>query len=165
MLSCVQLFVIPWTVAHQAPPSMGSPRQEYWSGLLFPSPGDLPDPGIEPRLSPALQGDSLLTWGKPHKTDLSRNKSATITDLVNRSLLRFSEDGHHPTAEYIIDFLQTKSWGFHCALLPTFLNNFQKGLCWGIIIILKHSSKKSRSGGAIFLYLLRSFNIGSRIRA
>ena len=47
-LSRVQLFAIPWTVAYQAPRSMGFPRQEYWSGLLFPSPGDLPDPGIEP---------------------------------------------------------------------------------------------------------------------
>ena len=43
----------PWTVAHQAPPSMVFSRQEYWSGLPFPSPGDLPDPGIKPR-SPAL---------------------------------------------------------------------------------------------------------------
>ena len=51
-------FVIPWTVAHQAPLSLGFPRQEYWSGLSFPSPGDLPDPGIEPS-SPALQADSL----------------------------------------------------------------------------------------------------------
>ena len=57
-LSQVQLFVTPWTVAHQAPPSMGFSRQEYWSGLPFLSPGDLPDPGIEPR-SPALQADTL----------------------------------------------------------------------------------------------------------
>ena len=42
-------FATPWTVALQAPLSMGFPRQEYWSGLPFPSPGDLPDPGIEPR--------------------------------------------------------------------------------------------------------------------
>ena len=47
-----------WTVARQAPLSVGFPRQEYWSGLPFPSPGDLPDPGIEPR-SPALWADSL----------------------------------------------------------------------------------------------------------
>ena len=53
-LSRVRLFVTPWTLAHQAPPSMGFSGQEYWSGLPFPSPGDLPDPGIEPR-SPALQ--------------------------------------------------------------------------------------------------------------
>ena len=65
-LSRVQLFVTPWTVAHQAPPSMGFSRQEYWSGLPFPSPGDLPDPGIEPR-SPALQADALTSEppGKP----------------------------------------------------------------------------------------------------
>ena len=47
LLSRVQLFVTPWTVAYQVPPSMGFSRQEYWSGLPFPSPGDLPDPGIE----------------------------------------------------------------------------------------------------------------------
>ena len=52
-LSRVQLSATPWTVAHQAPPSMGFSRQEYWSGLPFPSPGDLPDAGIEPG-SPAL---------------------------------------------------------------------------------------------------------------
>ena len=66
LLSRVQLFVIPWTVAYQAPLSMEFSRQEYWSGLPFPSPGDLPDPGIEPR-SPALQADALLPElpGKP----------------------------------------------------------------------------------------------------
>ena len=57
-LSCVQLFATPWTVDHQAPPSMGFSRQEYWSGLPFPSPRDLPDPGIKPR-SPTLQADAL----------------------------------------------------------------------------------------------------------
>ena len=50
----------PWTVACQAPLSIGFPRQEYWSGLPVPSPGDIPDPGIEPG-SPALQADSLLS--------------------------------------------------------------------------------------------------------
>ena len=45
------LTVTPWTVAHQAPPSMGSYRQEYWNGLPFPSPGDLPHPGIKPTVS------------------------------------------------------------------------------------------------------------------
>ena len=46
-LSRIRLFATPWTVAYQAPPSMGSSRPEYWSGLPFPSPGDLPDPGIK----------------------------------------------------------------------------------------------------------------------
>ena len=52
------LFVTLWTVAYQAPPSMGFSRQRYGSGLPFPSPGDLPNPGIEPG-SPALQADTL----------------------------------------------------------------------------------------------------------
>ena len=58
--SGVQLFGTPWTVAYQAPPSMRFSRQEYWSGLPFPSPGDLPDPGIEPG-SPALQADAVTS--------------------------------------------------------------------------------------------------------
>ena len=49
---------MPWTIAHQAPLSMEFSRKEYWNGLPFPSPGDLPNPGIEPR-SPALQADAL----------------------------------------------------------------------------------------------------------
>ena len=65
-LSRVRLFATPWTVAHQAPPSMGFSRQEYWSGLPIPSPGDLPNPGIEPR-SPTLWADALTSEppGKP----------------------------------------------------------------------------------------------------
>ena len=46
--SCIQIFATLWAVAHQAPLSVLFPKQEYWSGLLFPSPGDLPDPGIKP---------------------------------------------------------------------------------------------------------------------
>ena len=66
LLSHVQLFVTPWTVAYQAPQSMEFSRQEYWSGLPFPSPGYLPNPGIESR-SPAVQADALLSEppGKP----------------------------------------------------------------------------------------------------
>ena len=60
-----RLFATPWTAAHQAPLSMGFSRKGYWSGLLFPSPGDLPNPGIEPG-SPKLQADSLLI-GLPGK--------------------------------------------------------------------------------------------------
>ena len=57
-LSCVRLFVTPWAVAYQAPLSMGFSRQQYWSGSPFPSPRDLPNPGIEPGF-PALQTDAL----------------------------------------------------------------------------------------------------------
>ena len=70
-LSHVWLFATPWTVAYQASLSMRFSRQEYWSGLPFPSPRDLPDPGIEPK-SPALQADALPSEppGKqiPHAT-------------------------------------------------------------------------------------------------
>ena len=59
LLSHVRLFATPWTVAHQAPLSMGFSRQEYWNGLLFPSPGDLLDPGMKPG-SPALQAESIF---------------------------------------------------------------------------------------------------------
>ena len=59
-LSPVRLFATPWCVACQAPPSMGFSRQEYWSGLPFPSPGDLPHPGIKPGF-PTLQADFLLS--------------------------------------------------------------------------------------------------------
>ena len=61
LLSCVQLFAIPWTVTYQAPPSMEFSREEYWSGLPFPSSGDLSDLGIEPR-SPTLQADAVKIW-------------------------------------------------------------------------------------------------------
>ena len=60
LLSHVQLFGTPWTVAYQAPQSMEFPRQEYWSGLPFPSPGGLAHPGTEPRAH-ALQADALLS--------------------------------------------------------------------------------------------------------
>ena len=69
LFSHVQLFVTLWTVAHQAPLSMGFPRQEYWSGWPFPPPGDLPNPGVEPTspVSPVLAGRFFTTEppGKP----------------------------------------------------------------------------------------------------
>ena len=82
-LSCVQLFATPWTVAYQAPPSMEFSRQEYWSGLPFPSPGHLPDPGVEPG-SPSLQADALASEpaGKSHSVLPKRSPrtcSARIT--------------------------------------------------------------------------------------
>ena len=87
----LQLFAIPWTVAYQAPPSMEFSRQEYWSGLPFPSPGDLPDPGIEPR-SPTLQADALPSElpGKPsgnhsaHENTVDFPRSTDGEDHVHR---------------------------------------------------------------------------------
>ena len=77
-LSRAQLFVTPSTVARQAPLSMGSSRQEYWSGLPFPSPRDLPDPGIEliSPASPALAGGFFTTEPpeKPHRKLIKNTK-------------------------------------------------------------------------------------------
>ena len=67
--NCVQLFVTPWTVVCQAPLSMGLSRQEYWSGPPFPSPGVLPDPGIE-TTSPALAGRFFTT--EPSEKPISK---------------------------------------------------------------------------------------------
>ena len=69
LLSRVPLFETPWTVGHMAPLSMGFSRQEYWSGLPCPPPGDFPNQGIEPRF-PALRADSLPSEppGKPRNT-------------------------------------------------------------------------------------------------
>ena len=70
-LSRVQVFGTPWTAAYQAPPSVEFSRQEYWSGLPFPSPEDLHNPGIEPR-SPALQADAF-TSEPAGKSDLGKH--------------------------------------------------------------------------------------------
>ena len=81
-LSPVQLFAVPWTVVYQASLSMGFSRQEYWSGLPFPSPGDLPNPGVEPR-SPALQADALPSKppGKPLSNIMLRKTPAQQDDI------------------------------------------------------------------------------------
>ena len=85
-LSRVRLFETPQTVACQAPPSMGFSRQEYWSVLPFPFPGDLPDPGIELG-SPTLQADSLPTEppGKPSILVSSLNQKNVILDFIHEA--------------------------------------------------------------------------------
>ena len=88
MLSHVQFYAIPWTIACQAPLSMGFSRQDYWSGLPCPFPGDLPNPGVEPR-SPALQGDCLLP-----ETLGVHNKLATITKEKQTHRYREETSGH-----------------------------------------------------------------------
>ena len=83
--SCARLFATPQTVAHQGPVSMEFSRQEYWSGLPCPLPGDLPDPGIEPA-SPALHADSLLSE-PPEKPTL---KQCTQNPIHSKALCRSS---------------------------------------------------------------------------
>ena len=99
LLSRVQLFVTPWTVAHQTPLSMGFSRQEYWSGLLFPSPENLPDPGIEPR-SPALKAGSLpseppgnplsLRGGEKYTWELLSIRGNYLPHLIHHWLIDLS---------------------------------------------------------------------------
>ena len=79
-LSRVQLIATPWTAAYQAPLSMGFSRQEYWSGLPFTSPGDLPDPGNEPG-SPTLQADSLPS--EPPGKPLRQSRVQTLALTLN----------------------------------------------------------------------------------
>ena len=83
-LSCVRFFVAPWVVACQAPLSMALPRQEHWSGLPYPSPGDLPNPGIEPG-SPALQRDSLLSYQSSPLFFLRMHVKNHVNNCVNIS--------------------------------------------------------------------------------
>ena len=85
-------FVPPWTVAHQAPLFMGFPRQEYWSGLPFPSPGDLPDPGVEPRC-PALQMDSIPSEppGKPQPFRILLKTVNVLAKLICKSFYPVGE--------------------------------------------------------------------------
>ena len=87
-LSRVRLFATPWTVAYQASPAMGFSRQEYWSGLPFPSPGDLPDLGIEPG-SPALEAGTLTSEppGKPTLAKVLSNLTNGRTLWVGFKLL------------------------------------------------------------------------------
>ena len=84
LFSRVSLFVTPWTVAHQTPLSMGFSRQEYWSGLPFPAPRDLPDPGIKRMslVSPVLAGGFFTTVppGKPLDVVLA-SKGTTLNSL------------------------------------------------------------------------------------
>ena len=84
-LGCVRLFATPWTAAHQAPLSMGFSRQEYWSGLPFPSPADLPHPGIELR-SPALQTDALTSEPTEYESESEVAQSWTLCDPMDCSL-------------------------------------------------------------------------------
>ena len=98
-LSRIWLFATPWTIACKTPLSMEFSRQEYWSGLPFPFPGDLPDPGIEPR-SPALQADALLSEppGKPLYTYTKANKHG----FDYCSLMEKLEISQHKTSKFIL---------------------------------------------------------------
>ena len=124
-LSRVRLFATPWTVPYQAPQSMEFSRQEYWSGLPFPSPEDLPNPGIEPR-SPALQADALPSEppGKPY------NAQMFSLQFLMQSLQKAGDLGwSHP-------FLVGREWRRDCdAELESRYSNFR---CSGSPPRLRH---------------------------
>ena len=84
-LSRVQLFATPWTVTYYVPPSIGFSRQEYWSGLPFPSPGDLPNPGIEPG-SPTLEADALTSEPPGFRVEEIAEASPVLSD--NRVVIK-----------------------------------------------------------------------------
>ena len=87
----------PWTVTHQAPLSMGFSRQEYWSGLSFPLPGDLPHPGIKPG-SPALQADFFFFFFFNH---LSHQGSHPPTPSQMELLLKAVQEGTSPVVQWL----------------------------------------------------------------
>ena len=95
-------FVTPWTVAHQAPLSMGFSRQECQSGLPFPPPGHLPNPGIEPRSSPTLQADSLPS--EPPGNKSFKKSLAIVGDTRDRGSIpglgRSPGEGHGNPPQY-----------------------------------------------------------------
>ena len=99
LLSCV--WLIPWFIAYQAPPSMEFSRQEYWRGLLFPSPGDLPNVWIKPR-SPALQADAVPSGPLGSNTSvLIKTRTITINTFV-------------PMRNKFIYFCSIKIWALGC---------------------------------------------------
>ena len=142
-LSCVWLFVTPWTVARQAPLSMRFSRQEYWSGLPFPSPGDLHDPGIE-LACPTLPADSLQSepQGKPinilEKGNRFKefNESWKITKITRGEIIKWSvpakPDGL-PIATIILNGIYKKSSPKKC-IYHVSLIWFQYNSLWYLVL-------------------------------
>ena len=99
-LSCFPLVVTPWTVSNHAPPSMGFSRQECWSRLPFPSPGDLPNPGTEPG-SPTLQANALPSESPHQITILPQNTSVLFTFLLTLVISCHFDSSHSDRCEVI----------------------------------------------------------------
>ena len=117
LVSRVWLFATPWTVSRQVPPSMEFSRQEYWNRLSFPSPGDLPNPGIKPQ-SPALQPDSLPSepLGKPH---IVGKANPQFCNRVKAELIMNSSSKHHHLKLlllYVWSMLPSCLW-YHLSML------------------------------------------------
>ena len=126
LLSCVRLSATPWTLAHQAPLSIGFSRHKYWSGLPFSSLGDLPDPGVKPR-SPALQADSISIWAtrEAHIQALSHHYLLpSLTSLAHSCSSTF----HSSPRRLIRSTLKNANqiiWSHHsCAKIPSEPSHF-----------------------------------------
>ena len=133
-----QSWPTPWTAAHQTPLSMRFSRQGYWSGLPFPSPGDFPNPGIEPG-SPVLQADSLPTelQGKPVYSSLTNSFGEGNGTLLQYSCLENPMDGGawwaevHGVAKSRIQ-LSDFTFTFHCHALKKEMATHSSVLAWRI---------------------------------
>ena len=143
MLSPVQLFVTPWTAAHQAPVSMGFSRQEYWSRLPFPSPGDIPDPGIEP-WSPALQTDSLPSEPQCVFSINLRKDYKMLKIRIFFRLSRLTWSGSPVTAWLTLQSGKGASWSTRWATWPALL---EACLHWGQMMLLKEWPNTTFSSG------------------
>ena len=120
-LSCVWLFMTPRTVGYEAPLSMGFSRQECWSGLPFPSPGDLPNPGIQPG-SPTLQPDTLPS--EPPGRSLYTKKNVKV--LVTQSCLTLCNSMDYSPPGFCLWNYPGKNSGVGChSLLPGFKGHFK----------------------------------------
>ena len=111
-------FPTPWVAAHQAPLSMGFPRQEYWNGLLFPSPGDLPNPGVKPA-SPAMAG-RFFTTEPPRKPNGRDNSHYNCFYM-------FPKETNKKRADSEDDLKAHMSWkpGRHCEPMMQFPVSFR----------------------------------------
>ena len=136
-LSRVWLFATPWTVAYQAPPSMGFSRQEYWSGLPFPSPGDLPNSGIEPG-SPTFQADALTSEppGKPGPTLMLLNLGAKNLEFLLPSPIREEILGRWQPhiSRPIMEWAQEEKMNWYQMISLT--SKYCSGLMWLLIEFL-----------------------------
>ena len=113
-LSHVRLFATPWTVAHQIPLSLEFSRQEYWSGLPFPSPGDFPNPGIKLQ-SPVLQADSLPSEppGKP-KTSTDSFLKDLYCEKIQQKIRAIAGGGYRVKGKFFFFLLKLGTRGHVC---------------------------------------------------
>ena len=121
VLSHVQLFTTPWTVAHQAPLSMGFSRKEYWSELPFPSPGDLPEPGIEAR-SPS--SSCFGRWILYHSVQFSCSVVSDSLRPMDCSPPGFSVHGDFPGKNTILEWVAISFSRLKCKNSALFISTY-----------------------------------------